>query len=151
MNALRLRLAAAAAALVMTITGIGPAQAFTLPAMPQPAASGIITDVQYRDRDRWERRRDYRRGYREGYYNGHRGYRDRRPGYRFHNGYWFPLAAFAAGAIIGGATQARPVVPRGDYSNSHYAWCENRYRTYRASDNTYVSSPGVRRICNSPY
>lgn len=152
MSALRLRLTTATTALFMALTSIVPAQALTMPATPQaaPAPSGIITDVQYRERDRWDRR-DRRRGYREGYYNGHRGYRHRRPGYRYHNGYWFPLAAFAAGAIIGGATQARPVAPGGGLSSRHYAWCESRYRTYRASDNTYVASAGVRRYCNSPY
>lgn len=39
-----------------------------------------------------------------GYYHGYRGYRDRRPGYRRHrDGLWYPAAAFALGAIIGGA------------------------------------------------
>lgn len=39
-----------------------------------------------------------------GYYHGYQGYRDRRPGYRRHSdGLWYPAAAFALGAIIGGA------------------------------------------------
>lgn len=39
-----------------------------------------------------------------GYYHGYRGYRDRHPGYRRHSdGLWYPAAAFALGAIIGGA------------------------------------------------
>jgi len=41
---------------------------------------------------------------RVGYYHGYRGYRQFRPGYRRHNdGLWYPAAAFAIGAIIGGA------------------------------------------------
>jgi Ni/Co efflux regulator RcnB len=41
---------------------------------------------------------------RSGYYHGYRGYRDHRPGYRRgHDGLWYPAAAFALGAIIGGA------------------------------------------------
>ncbi|WP_414087420.1 hypothetical protein [Rhizobium sp. BR 314] len=41
---------------------------------------------------------------RPGYYHGYRGYRDRRPGYRRHgDGLWYPAAAFALGAIVGGA------------------------------------------------
>jgi hypothetical protein len=41
---------------------------------------------------------------RSGYYHGYRGYRDRRPGYRRgHDGMWYPAAAFALGAILGGA------------------------------------------------
>ena len=85
--------------------------------------------------------------HRNGWYNGHRGYRDRRPGYRYHNGYWFPLAAFAAGAIISGAMQQ----PRPAYGGSHVAWCQNRWRSYRAYDNTYQPYNGPRRICVSPY
>ena len=81
--------------------------------MPAPpsgiSAAGDVTNVQYR--------RDFRRD-RYGWYRGHRGYRDRRPGYRYHNGFWFPLAAFGAGAIIGGAIQA----DRG-YGSRHVAWC----------------------------
>ncbi len=56
-------------------------------------------------------RHDDRRGWgpyrgpdRRGYYHGYRGYHDRRPGYRRHSdGLWYPAAAFALGAIIGGA------------------------------------------------
>lgn len=88
------------------------------------------------------------RGYRRGWYGGHRGYRYARPGYRQHNGYWFPLAAFGAGAIIGGAiANDRGYVGGG----SHVNWCANRYRSYRAYDNTYQPYGGPRRQCMSPY
>ena len=41
---------------------------------------------------------------RSGYYHGYRGYHDHRPGYRRGpDGFWYPAAAFALGAIIGGA------------------------------------------------
>ncbi|WP_374684802.1 BA14K family protein [Mesorhizobium sp. J428] len=83
------------------------------------------------------------------YYNGHRGYRDKRPGYRYHNGWWFPAGAFIAGAIIGnainGSTSARPA------SSAHVDWCYNRYRSYRASDNTFQPYNGPRQQCYSPY
>ena len=83
------------------------------------------------------------------YYRGHRGYRHHRPGYRQYNGWWFPPAAFIAGAIIGGAMNP-PVEyrPRGD---AHVSWCYNRYRSYRASDNTFQPYNGPRRQCRSPY
>jgi hypothetical protein len=139
MNALRLRLTTAAVALAVAVGSFVPAQAMQLPAAPQLSDATAVTDVQYR--------RHYNRGDRRGWYNGHRGYRDRRAGYRYHNGLWFPLAAFGAGAIIGGAVAS----DRGGSSSRHVAWCESRYRTYRASDNTYVASAGVRRSCNSPY
>lgn len=134
MTTLRLRVTAIAVALASTFTAFVPAQAFQVPAPAGISAASNVTDVQYRRH--W---RD-----RPGFYNGHRGFRDRRPGYRYHNGFWFPLAAFATGAIIGGAIQSsRP-------ASGHVAWCESRYRTYRASDNTYVASGGIRRTCISP-
>lgn len=93
-----------------------------------------------RDRDRFERRGD------SAYWRGHRGYRHSRPGYREYNGWWFPPAAFAFGAIIGGAmSQQRPA------GSAHVEWCYDRYRSYRASDNTFQPNNGPRRQCNSPY
>ncbi len=82
-----------------------------------------------------------------GYHHGYRGYRQQRPGYRYHEGYWFPPEAFAAGT---GSGRALPVRPPHAAGRSHQAWCESRYRTYRASDNTYVGNAGIRRPCVSP-
>ncbi|NZD64547.1 BA14K family protein [Rhizobium sp. WYCCWR 11290] len=120
--------------------------AFALPvATPNvPAATSQVDQVQYRGDNR-----DLRR-HRNGYYHGQRGYRDRRPGYRRHSdGYWYPLAAFGAAAIIGGAIANQP---RANYGGSrHVQWCADRYRSYRAYDNTYVPRAGMRAYCNSPY
>jgi hypothetical protein len=160
MNAFRMRIATALTAAAVLATSFVPVSAApVMPVAPMAvqASASQATKVQYRrddrdrryyrhDRDRRHYRHD-RRAYREGYYNGHRGYRERRQGYRYHNGYWFPLAAFGAAAIIGGAIANQPRASGG----SHYQWCANRYRTYRASDNTYVASAGVRRSCVSPY
>jgi len=102
------------------------------------------------DRDRrWHRHRD-RFEHRDGavYWHGHRGYRDHRPGYRQHDGWWFPPAAFALGAIVGGAMSQQAVRPSG---NAHVEWCYSRYRSYRASDNTFQPYNGPRRQCISPY
>ena len=155
---LNFRRTSVATAIVVFLTSFTPSQAFQMPQIAVPAVADTQTrmqsqgetaiNVQYwRHRDRRHYRdRDFRRGYRNGYYNGHRGYRDRRPGYRQHNGLWFPLAAFATGAIIGGAVQARPA-----YGSSHQSWCQNRWRSYRASDNTYQPYNGPRRQCVSPY
>ena len=111
--------------------------------------------------DRRQFRRDIRRHgfYRDNnwaYYNGYRGYRYHRPGYRSHNGWWFPVGAFAAGAIIGGALSAdRPYygerVYRRSYSSAHVEWCYNRYRSYREWDNTFQPYHGPRQQCYSPY
>lgn len=93
-------------------------------------------------------------GYRPGYWNGYHGYQYARPGYRYYDGWWYPLAAFGVGAAIG-SMAAQPSYNYnsygGGYSASHYQWCENRYRSYRASDNTFQPNNGPRRQCTSPY
>ena len=72
------------------------------------------------------------------------------PGYHQHGDYWFPLAAFATGALITGAivNNNQNRVYRED---SHVQWCYDRYRSYRASDNTFQPNYGPRQQCNSPY
>lgn len=112
---------------------------------------------------RHEYRRDYRPAgvyYRggNGWYNGHRGYRSYRPGYRRYNDWWFPAGAFVAGAVIGGALSQPTYVERprviyrsANYSNAHVRWCYDRYRSYRAYDNTFQPYNGPRQQCWSPY
>ena len=142
-------LTACAAALLMALTPAVPAAAMPahIPA-PQVEKSSDVQTVQHR-RDRHDRRYWRHGDRRSGWYGGHRGYRHHRPGYRRHSdGWWYPLAAFGAGAIIGGAMNSRPAQASG---SAHYNWCASRYRTYRASDNTYVPRVGVRAQCNSPY
>lgn len=112
--------------------------------------SSQIQQVQHR-RITDERRNNWKRSHRDGWHNGHRGYREHRRGYKRHSdGWWYPLAAFGAGAVLGGALNNQRPAARG-YDNRHYQWCSSRYRTYRASDNTYVPSVGRRAVCNSPY
>lgn len=96
--------------------------------------------------DRREARFHARNGI--GYYNGHRGYRNYRKGYREYNGWWFPAGAFIAGALITGAVTADRNVSSG---SAHVDWCANRYRSYRAYDNTYQPYNGPRQQCVSPY
>ncbi|MFN3719647.1 MAG: BA14K family protein [Rhizobium rhizophilum] len=146
--------AVAALASIMAITGTIPAQAQVIRPVAPIASTTDATNVQYRER-RYDRRVERRidRYERSRYYNGHRGYRDRRAGYRYHNGYWYPLAAFAAGAIIGGAiAQPRPVAPRAAGLNPrHYDWCQARYRSYDGRSNTFQPYNGPRQQCLSPY
>lgn len=127
------------AVFALTATAV-PTHAFT-PAPSKVVVTSDVTDVQYRSRRGYYRDGDVR------YYNGHRGYRHDRPGYRYHRGWWFPLAAFGAGAVIGGALAQPPV----RYGNRHVEWCYDRYRSYRAYDNTYQPYNGPRRQCYSPY
>ena len=149
---------------IVAVGSVVPAQAMPIvPAAPvAPQADNGIVNVQY-----W-RERGYNRGYGDRWYGGHRGYRDYRPGYRRHNGYWFPLAAFGAGAIIGGALsqprevyrpvpeyRPRPVYreyrPVGSMSQAHVNWCYGRYRSYDARTNTFQPYNGPRQACYSPY
>jgi len=44
-----------------------------------------------------------------------------------------------------------PVVVRRGHSNAHINWCYNRYRSYDAGTDTYVSYGGRVKYCNSPY
>jgi hypothetical protein len=121
----------------------------------QPQASSASSDLQSVDHRRWMKHRSINRNRNfsesdSAYWNGHRGSRDYHRGYRRHGDYWFPLAAFATGALITGAiiNNNQNRVFRG---NSHLEWCYDHYRSYRASDNTFQPSYGPRRQCNSPY
>jgi Ni/Co efflux regulator RcnB len=155
------KIATAILAAAVVLTGFAPSQAIQMPTAPQVEKSSAVENVQYR---RYYRpgyrpgayyRPGYRPGayYRPGYYGGYRGYSYYRPGYRRYNGYWYPLAAFGAGAVIGGAIAAQPryVAPAPRMGSSHVAWCANRYRSYRAYDNTFQPYNGPRQQCWSPY
>jgi hypothetical protein len=139
--------------LAMTVSAIAPAVAVPLN-VPQSQTATDVQNVQYRsDRDQfWDRdhhRREYRR---EAWVKGYRGYRDHRPGYRRHSdGWWYPLAAFGAAAVIGNAISNQPTVIRPAFNSRHIEWCSDRFKTYRASDNTYIPSAGYRAQCNSPF
>jgi Ni/Co efflux regulator RcnB len=130
----------AAVALSFAIGGAAPAMAAPLLTPATPSASSDVVQIQHR-RHRDDRRDRFERRGNQAYYNGHRGYRDRRPGYRQHNGWWFPPAAFIAGAIIGGGLANQQ--PQG--------LCQERWRSYRVSDNSYQPYNGPRRTCVSPY
>jgi hypothetical protein len=96
----------------------------------------------------WQARRNFQRRGDWNSYNGYRGYRYHRPGYHSYNGWWYPAAAFVAGALITSAIVNQQRVNSG---NAHVDWCYSRYRSYRAYDNTYQPYYGPRRQCYSPY
>lgn len=118
------------------LTSMVSANAVPMSGIALPPAHDV-EQVQYRNRHGGN-----------GWYRGHRGYRDYRPGYRRHGNYWYPLAAFGAGALIGGALAAPS---RPSYGSRHVQWCSERYRTYDPASDTYVPSVGVRARCVSPY
>jgi len=128
-------------------------------ALPASAASSWSSNgaqavqVQYRGhngrnhgRDR-HGRNDFRMRSGHPYYHGHRGYDHYRHGYRRYNGYWFPPAAFIAGAIIGGAVASPPV----SSGSAHVRWCEQQYRSYDPRTDTFQPYNGPRKRCVSPY
>ncbi len=43
------------------------------------------------------------------------------------------------------------IEPASQLSDAHLAWCSSRYRSYRASDNSYRPYNGGRRACLSPF
>jgi hypothetical protein len=128
--------------------------AASAPQVDETTIDGNVVHVQSR-RDAWQRRNWDRRHHspREGMYRGYRGHREYRPGYRRHGNFWYPAAAFLAGALITGAiansNQAPPARARS--GNAHVQWCYNRYKSYRASDNTFQPYNGPRQQCYSPY
>lgn len=138
------------------LTGITAAQAMPMPRSAPAQVSADVIHVQGRPhQSRRDQRRAGARGFeRRGghaYYRGHRGQRSPRAGWRQHQGWWFPPAAFVAGAIIGGAMSQQPARAAPRLSNAHINWCHNRWRSYRASDNTYQPYNGPRQQCRSPY
>jgi len=155
------------AALLAAATGLGAAAVDMRPAAAGPLHIPVIgapaagapapaaTQIQYR----------HHRGPGRHHSRGH--------------GNWGPPAAFALGAIIGGAIAAAPPpyygppvyggpVYRGpvyrepayrgpvyrrhvNRGSAHVSWCYDRYRSYRAWDNTFQPYHGPRRQCWSPY
>ena len=160
-NKITSSLCASALALSFGLATILPVNAAAVFVPRQAEVSTALQNIQFDQK--WRRkgvraqdRMDWRQGRRDitsmegryerrgnrSYYNGHRGFDRPRHGYRQHNGMWFPAAAFISGAIIGGALSQS--------NNGHVAWCHDRYRSYRASDNTYQPYDGPRQECFSP-
>ncbi|KQV83611.1 BA14K family protein [Rhizobium sp. Root1220] len=95
----------------------------------------------------------YRHSYNNRYYGNYnnRYYRNRydRGYYRNDNGAGALIGGLAAGAIIGSIIASQPRAYA--YRDPHVNWCYSRYRTYRASDNTFQPNYGPRRQCVSRY
>ncbi|OCO98897.1 MULTISPECIES: BA14K family protein [unclassified Ensifer] len=153
-------------AAITALSGITPANAVPAVAIERVQKSDVVQVQDWRDYRRppaWNNggyRPRYRPGYRPGWnggyrygrYNGYRGYRYERYGYRRHNdGWWYPLAAFGTGVIIGGAIAAPPRRYETGVSARHADWCYARYRSYRAWDNSFQPYGGPRQQCYSPY
>ena len=76
------------------------------------------------------------------------------PGWGWNGTAWVP---FAAGALIGGGVVAATnngtvnTATTPTINPKHYQWCEDHYKSYRVSDNTYQPYHGPRQQCVSPY
>ena len=94
-------------------------------------------------------------GNRFGYYNGYQGSRYYHRGWRNHNGFFYPGAAFLGGVVVGSLLDRGYddgyAVRRSSYGNSHVRYCYDRYRSYRAYDNSFQPYNGPRQQCYSPY
>lgn len=141
------KLAVILISLATAATGIAPAQAFPSVPVPKVETANPVTEVDHRRGHRWYRHRHYgHRHYRHRHrHYGHRHYRHRRG-----SDAAAIIGGLAAGAIIGGALAQQPRYYRGG-GNAHVQWCYDRYRSYRAYDNTFQPYNGPRRSCNSPY
>ena len=102
-------------------------------------------------RDRGDRGGGYSRGYERGRQQARRQYyRDRRPGYVYHQGYgWYDPSAVIGGAIGGWLwrqwAQPEPVPEAAPIRDA--AWCAQRYRSYDWYTKTYLGYDGLRHGC----
>lgn len=146
-------------------TPVGPVGAMPLPVVKvQPAETSTgaqLVDHRVYPRRHWRGNRHWRgdrhwRGNRG--WNRHHGryYRDRWHHrrhygryYRHRDNAWVPLAILGMGAVVGSSVARDRRVYSG--GRSHVSWCANRYRSYRAYDNTFQPYNGPRRQCYSPY
>ncbi len=152
-----MKITAAFLSFSMVLASTLSASAFPVQGLTGSLPAGISDVQEIRDRPHnrppHNNRPHHRPRPKPGYYNGHHGSHYYRPGYRrYSDGWWYPLAAFGAGAIIGGAIVNQPPATNyGGINPQHVQWCMNRYRTYRSYDNTYAPRVGVRAQCYSPY
>ncbi|MDO9415714.1 BA14K family protein [Pararhizobium sp.] len=163
------RILAAGLSMVFIVSSVVPSQAFMPRGGERVAVATPIVNVQLLqdyeggnlNRYHRENRRIYvpRRHRNGGYYEGrrYRDYSDRGYRHRRNNGAAI-IGGLAAGALLGGiiANENRPVyrerrVYRERVGNRHVNWCYNRYRSYRAYDNSFQPNNGSRRACYSPY
>jgi hypothetical protein len=110
--------------------------------------ASVSADAQQRDRGHDGGRGYGDRGYSRGYGDRHRYYSDRRPGYRYRQGYgWFDPSA-AAGAAIGSFLWRQWAQPEpAPEPVRDIAWCMNRYKSYDPYTKTYLGYDGLRHGC----
>jgi hypothetical protein len=149
-----------AAVLAFSPVAIGPASAGTIVPGGQnlaaPQTSADLVEVRnhryqqnWRGGQRWDQRR-YNPPRRHTQRSQRHRDRDRGP----------DLGSALIGALIGGVIvhqfqqqprQQAPAYGGSFLSREHINWCQNRWRSYRLTDNSYQPYQGPRRVCISPY
>ncbi len=152
------KLFAGIAAAALMAVPVAPANALSIyPASPVVSqASDNLVEVRHRQGHRvWKKDGRYGRWSRGSRHNQRWSHR-RHNRHNHDNWWWGPAAGFGLGLALGAAPRvyAYPsyrTVPRVGVNAAHIAWCEDRYRSYRAWDNSFKPYHGPRRQCNSPY
>jgi hypothetical protein len=154
-------------AAALTLTGIGSGQANAAAVAPRAVAGSVLqtsvpeglVEVQQRRYYPYVRGDNRRKGYR---FDDRRGWQQPQPRWPSRKKDSGPdLGSAIVGAIIGGIlvdqlhqpsrTQTAPRYDGAYLNSNHIDWCHNRWRSFRASDNSYQPYNGPRRICVSPY
>ena len=151
------------AALALGSLGLTGTEATAFPVLIKPAlqadASGNIVAVRHGGGGYHGGGHYNRPAYRPNYYkprynswnnwNGYHGPRCRSwsNSCRFYYGGWYYNSPWWTVPVIG----AGAVALANGAGSRHKAWCAGRYKTYNARNNTYVSSSGKLKQCNSPY
>ena len=129
---------------------VGANRATVAPAVAETYADvSKVTYRRYRCYDRYCGGRYGRSQFRYNYYNDDWRYRRYyRPYVRRHvySGFYLGLGV----PYYGYYAQPRRYY-RGGGNSAHIAWCYDRYRSYRAWDNTFQPYNGPRQQCWSPY
>ena len=114
----------------------GPVRSALVPSVSEGRTD--ITPVHSSERRYWKKKRNYRRHYRD-----HRRY-DRRYHRRVRPRLYLP-------PLYPNYRYYEPRRYQQRLGSRHVRWCYNRYRSYRAWNNTFQPYHGPRRQCRSPY
>lgn len=142
-------LAASCVLLLTTLAGAIPAAADNYVVIPSPAINGAVppygpgfdTGVVIRPQDGCRTVVDCAPG----------DYRNRPAHRRYYDNYFdVPTPRYSGQRRIGG-NPATGGSSRLEGAQNHVDWCASRYRSYRASDDTFQPFEGPRKPCLSPF
>ncbi|CAN0656016.1 Lectin-like protein BA14k [Nitratireductor aquimarinus] len=123
---------------------LGIAGSATTNAVERSATQAPFVQVDRRERRNWRRHND-RRKWR--HRHNRRDWHRRGPSAGFYFEFGRPAPYYYRPRYVRPPQYRRPV----RLSRAHVNWCYDRYRSYRASDNTFQPYHGPRKRCISPY